>query len=471
MNCYDVLVIGGGVVGSSVLYHLSQYQKNIALLEREPDVCEGTSKTNSAIVHTGFDATPGTLEAQLLAESREIWPVLVERLGIPFLPCGAVMVAVSDEELDTIRNEVYPKALKNGVDDVQVLTKDEVLELIPDVSADVKGGLLVPGESLVDPFWLTRAYAEAAVCNGAEVFVRAEVVGIVFDPDEDRFHITTSDGREFFAKRVVNAAGLWSDDVARLVGDDSFTLTPRKGEFILTEEELQLPHILLPVPSKISKGILVTPIVFGGYLLGPTAEEIEDKRDRATTCEGLRKVVEGTAKLLPKVRHIQSIRQFAGNRAVSSTGDFIVRFSDVVPNFYHVAGIRSTGVSASPGLGAHVAREMAARYGWEPRPDWQAALRVDTADTPASEEIVCLCRSITRGEIDRALSSPVTPTTIDGIKRRTGACLGDCQGNLCMPEIASILANKLGVAYTDVQKHVQGSHLAVPAGEGRVEGQ
>jgi glycerol-3-phosphate dehydrogenase len=470
VNCYEVLVIGGGVVGSSVLYHLSQYQQNIALLEREPDVCEGTSKTNSAIVHTGFDATPGTLEARLLAESREIWPVLVEQLGIPFLPCGAVMVAVTDDEFETIRNEVYPKALKNGVNDVQVLTKDKVMELIPDVSADVKGGLLVPGESLVDPFWLTRAYAEAAVCNGAEVFVRAEVQGIVFDPVAERFRVATSDGREFFAKCVINAAGLWSDDVARLVGDESFTVTPRKGEFVLTEEELQLPHILLPVPSKISKGILVTPVVFGGYLLGPTAEEVEDKRDRSTTEEGLRKVMEGTAKLLPKVRHVQSIRQFAGNRAVSSTGDFIVRFSDVVPHFYHVAGIRSTGVSASPGLGRYVARDLAAHYGWEPRPDWRAELRLDTADVHASDEIVCLCRSITRGEIDRALCRPVAPTTIDGIKRRTGACLGDCQGNLCMPEIAAILADKWGVAFTDVQKHVEGSYLTVPAGEGRVKG-
>ena len=267
----DVLVIGGGVVGSAILRELSRYHARVALLERNPDICECTSKSNSAIVHTGFDAPPGTLEARLLADARELWPQVIERLHIPYLQTGALLIASSDEELNTLANEIIPKAERNGVA-LKRLTRAEILENAAYINPAMVGGALVEGEGIIDPFWTTHAYCESAVLNGARVFTSEFVVGM--SVEESHISVHTSSGLVFAASLVVNAAGLWSDEIARLVGDHSFTLTPRKGQFIIVEEDHGVSQIILPVPNRISKGILVTPIVFGGVLLGPTAEEV-----------------------------------------------------------------------------------------------------------------------------------------------------------------------------------------------------
>src|SRR2546423_1812591 len=257
----DVLVIGGGVVGCAILRELSRYDVAVALLERSPDICEGTSKSNSAIVHSGFDAPPGSLEARLLAEARNLWPNVVDSLHIPYLQTGALMVATSDEELNTVETEIIPKAQRNGVI-LQRLSREEILANAPYVNPDSIGGVLIAGEGIIDPFWTTRAYCENAVLNGAEVFLGQAVSGITVEVDH--IEVRTNGGLTFAATMVVNAAGLWADEVARLAGDSSFKLTPRKGQFIIVEEDYGVSQIILPVPNRISKGILVTPIVFGG---------------------------------------------------------------------------------------------------------------------------------------------------------------------------------------------------------------
>ncbi|WP_376794315.1 NAD(P)/FAD-dependent oxidoreductase [Thermogemmatispora sp.] len=453
----DILVIGGGVVGCAILRELARYDARVALLEQYPDVCEGTSKANSAIVHTGFDARPGTLEARLLAEARLLWPEVIAHLHIPYLQTGALMVALNEQEQATIAEEIIPKAEANGVR-LEPLGRAEILEAAPYVNERIVGGVLVEGEGVIDPFWTTRAYCEHALLNGAQLFLGERVTAI--EVEARRLLVRTESGKRFSASLVVNAAGLWADEVARLAGDTSFRLTPRKGEFLITEEDHGVAQIVLPVPSEVSKGILVTPIVFGGVLLGPTAEDVSDKRDLATTVAGQQRIRAGVARLVPAMATASTVRQFAGLRAVSSTGDYIIRPSTVSERLIHVAGIRSTGLSASPAIGRYVGRLVSETLELPLRTSYREALPEPLSGAAQEDgEVVCLCRSITRGEILAALRSTLPPRTLDGLKRRTGAMLGECQGNLCLPRLIELFQQELGRDPWSLEKHAPGSRL------------
>ncbi len=448
---FDVLVIGGGVVGCAILRELTRYRASVALIERNPDICEGTSKSNSAIIHTGFDAPPGSLEARLLADARDLWPSVIADLHIPYLQTGALMLALTPDDLLTIEHEIIPKAERNGVT-LQPLTREEIVENAPYVNPEVLGGVLIEGEGVIDPFWTTRAYCESAVLNGATVFTGEDVTELRMA--EDRVLVRTSGGRELAASLVINAAGLWSDEIARLAGDASFTIRPRKGQFVVVEEDHGVAQIILPVPNKISKGILVTPIVFGGVMLGPTAEDVDEKTDLATTIEGLRAIREGVRRYVPDVAEAESVRQFAGLRAVGSESDYIIRASTAGRRLLHVAGIRSTGLSASPAIGHYVGELVRAELELVKRADFQAELPEYLAEThPDEGDVICLCRSITRGEILAALRSPLPPGSLDSLKRRTGAMLGDCQGNLCLPQILDLFQQQLGRDPLTLPKH------------------
>jgi glycerol-3-phosphate dehydrogenase len=453
----DILVIGGGVVGCAILHALSRYDASIALIEGLPDICEATSKANSAIVHTGFDAHPGTLEARLLAEARDLWPEVIATLHIPYVQTGALMVATSAQEEARLSSEIMPRAERNGVS-LPRLTREEVLEMAPYLNPQVLSGALIEGEGVIDPFWTTRAYCEQALFNGALLF-RGERVSTL-TVEQTGLHITTERGRRFSASMVINAAGLWADEVARLVGDTSFRLTPRKGEFLITEEDHGVAQIILPVPSPLSKGILVTPIVFGGVLLGPTAEDVQEKSDLATTAAGLQRIREGVSRLVPAMAGAPVVRQFAGLRAVSSSGDYIIRPSTVSRRLLHVAGIRSTGLSASPAIGRYVADLVRAELGLHLRTSYRESLP-EYLSSPAADagEVVCLCRSITRGEVLAAMRGPLPPTTLDGLKRRTGAMLGECQGNLCIPRLIELFREELGRDPLSLEKHVPRSYV------------
>lgn len=450
---FDVLVIGGGVVGCAILRELTRYRASVALLERNPDICEGTSKSNSAIVHTGFDAPPTSLEARLLAEARDLWPAVIADLHIPYVRTGALMLATTPADLLTIENTIIPRAVRNGVAPWR-LTREEILERAPYVNPGVLGGVLIEGEGIIDPFWTTRAYCESAVLNGAAVFTGEDVVELCIE-EEQHVLVRTGGGREFSASLVINAAGLWSDEIARLAGDDSFTIRPRKGQFAVVEGDQRISQIILPVPNEISKGILVTPTVFGGVLLGPTAEEVEAKSDLDTTAEGLRMIREGACKLVPAVAGAASTRQFAGLRAVGSERDYIIRFSIVSRRLLHVAGIRSTGLSASAALGRYVGKLVRAELDLAARADFRAELPASLAETaPDASDVLCLCRSITRGELLVALAGPLPPTSLDGLKRRTRAMLGSCQGNICLPRILDLFQQERGRDPLSVPKHL-----------------
>lgn len=454
MTRWPVVVIGGGVVGSAVLWAFARRGIAGLLLEAEADVCEGTSKANSGIIHTGFDATPGSLEATLLRRASDAWPQVLDSLEVPHLRVGAIMAARSDDELSALRLEYSARAMANGVA-VTMLDRSEALRLAPYLSPSTVGAMSIPNESVVDPFWLTRAFATAAIESGAQVNLREPVVAIDASGSEVVVRTTAA---EHIGEHVVIAAGMASDEIARLLGDDTFGLRPRKGAFLVSEDAYDVDRIVLPVPGPLGKGMLVTPIVFGGVLLGPTAVDGTDRTDRRTTAADRATILESTARLVPAMAMAKPIRAFAGIRHVSSTGDYIIRTAATSDRVHVVAGIRSTGVSTSHAIGDHVARDVIERRGWDAREPRQ--LHPSSRILPdAPGKIVCICRAISESEVVATMSAPLQPQTLDGVKRRCGAGFGDCQGNLCNMEIADILATYRDVPTDAVEKHATGSWL------------
>jgi len=450
-----VVVVGGGVIGCAILHELARHGVAGLLVEAEPDLCEGTSKANSAILHTGFDSKPGTIESRMLRRAAALWPETLEALGVPNLAVGALMLARTREDAGRLATEIAPNAAALGVR-TELLDRAAVRDLAPYLADDVVAALSVPDEAVVDPFWLTRAYAEAAIAAGAEVRLGVAVTGIAVEAD--RATVRLADGTTIASDQVVDAAGLWADHVARLAGDSTFAITPRKGQFLVSEETFGVDRIVLPIPGPLGKGMLVTPIVFGGLLLGPTAADGSDKMDRSTDPDERERILAACRSLVPALDDAAPVRQFAGLRHVSSTGDFILRPSAAGDRLYVAAGIRSTGISTSPAVAEAVVADVAALRGWRlaaPRRPEPPPLELPER----AGELVCLCRSIGRGEIEAACRRPTAPRTLDGIKRRCGATFGDCQGNLCALDVAAIIADERGVAVTAVEKHRAGSWL------------
>ncbi len=457
----EAVVIGGGVVGCAVLLELSSRGIEAVLVECEPDIGEGASKANSAIIHTGFDAKPGTHEARLLRRSAARWPELLEALGVPALTCGALMVARTGDDAARL-GAIQDIAAEHGVG-TEVVDSAWIRQNAPYIDPSATAALHVPGETIVDPFWLTRAYAEAAIALGGRVLTDARVARMAVAPDS--VEIGLVNGRSIRAGQVFDCAGVRADEVAALAGDTSFALTPRKGQFLVSERTFGVDRIVLPIPGPLGKGMLVTPIVFGGVLLGPTAEDGQDKADRSTTETGRQRILAACRELVPDVDGMEPIRGFAGVRAVSSTGDYIIRPSTAGDRLTIVAGIRSTGVSASPAIAEAAVELASAARGWSAR---QAA-RVEPLAGPElgvdAGPVICVCRSVGGAEAAAALAGPTGAVTTDGLKRRCGVGFGDCQGNRCLAAALELVARARGVLPTEVEKHLAGSWLVAAIGE------
>ena len=451
-----VVVVGGGVIGCAVLRGFAQRGILGILLELEPDVGEGASKANSAILHTGFDSKPGTVESMMLRRAAALWPDTLDELNVPFLRVGGLMLARNRDEARRLTSEIAANATVLGVP-TELLDRDALRDVAPYLADDVTAALSIPDEGVLDPFWLTRAYAEAAIAGGAEVRLGQAVVGL--QARDDEIVVQLSDGSTIHAEQVVDAAGLRADDVARLAGDTSFGITPRKGQFLVSEESFGVDRIVLPIPGPKGKGMLVTPIVFGGLLLGPTAVDGTDKDDRSThPGEGLR-IMEACRGMVPALAAAMPVRQFAGLRPVSSTRDFILRPSTTSDRLYLAAGIRSTGISTSPAVAEAVVDEIVSRRRWGATAPARALPPPAFELSEAPGEVVCLCRSISRGEIEAACRQRTAPRTLDAIKRRSGATFGDCQGNLCSLGVARIVAAERAIPVSAVEKHRKGSWL------------
>jgi glycerol-3-phosphate dehydrogenase len=449
----DVAIVGGGVVGCAIARELTGFELRVTLLEAGPDVGAGTSKASTALLHTGFDAKPGTLEARLVARGYELLGVYAERVGIPVERTGALLVAWNDDQLAELPG-ILENARVNGSGDLRELGVEELYRREPHLGPGARGGIEVPGEGLICPFTTPLAYATEAVLAGCDLR-RSTPVTSVARLEGGGFRLVTPGGG-LTCRYLVNAAGLRSDELDRMLGHDRFTVIPRRGELIVFDKLARplVSHILLAVPTKVTKGVLVAPTVFGNVMLGPTAEDVERKDDTDSTRRGVDYLRSEGARIMPELLEHEVTAVYAGLRAATEHADY--QLSVHAPDGYAcVGGIRSTGLSASMAIAEHVREELgAAGLPLEPRAGEPPELRMPNigeagerahlrgeliARDPDYGRIVCFCERVTRGELRDALEGPLPAVDLDGLRRRTRAHMGRCQGFFCGAELAALL--------------------------------
>jgi glycerol-3-phosphate dehydrogenase len=475
---YDVIIIGAGVVGSTLAYKLSQYQLNILLIDKNYDVGEGTSKGSSAIVHTGFDAAVGTLESQLVTTASKLWPQFSEKLKIPYEPCGALLLALNDEQAAQL-DKIHKKALQNGVDDVELLSASTAKRIEPNIASDVRGGMLIPRESLGDPFTLPIACAEVALGNGADILLGTEVVSIE-DPSNTIKKLITASGHRIAGRVIINVAGLGSRHLANQYNGDSFDINPRRGQFLIFDKYSRslTKRILLPIPTVHTKGVLVIPTIFGNLMVGPTAEDfpLGDKNVTDTTLGGLHGISKQVIAMLPALKNQPVINTYSGVRCNCSQGSYLIRHNDSHHGIITVTGIRSTGFTSSPALADYLTQGLHDHHllKFDRDPDavdsrsdtcwpgwWHTPLNKNDvfSKRPDYGRIICYCENISQGEIIDALDSPLKPRTLDAIKRRTRSQMGRCQGFECQMHIAETISQHCDIPLNKITKCGPGSEV------------
>ena len=458
----DVIVIGAGVVGSSVARELSRYNLNVTVLEAGSDVAEGASKANSAIVHAGFDAKPGTNKAKFNVLGNRMFEDVCRDLRVPFRRNGSLVLAFGAEEEKSLA-ELKEKAAKNGVP-VEIIGRDELRRREPNVSPEATAALWAPTGGICCPYELTFRMAENAAANGVTFAFAAKVTQVKVRGEGEQWCVACSDGREFEARAVVNCAGIHSDELNNLVSKTKYAIEARRGEYLMLDkdEDGTFSATMFQVPSKMGKGILVSPTVDGTVIVGPTAEDIPDKEDKATTYAGLEKVKEGARRTYPGLPLDKVITEFSGLRAHETTvGDFILGEAPDAPGFFNAVGVESPGLTSAPAIGVWMAAEVAAKLGaskknpaliskdvsWWPktREMTPEALAELVERDPSFGRVICRCEGVTEGEIRAAIRARVGARTLDGVKRRTRSGMGRCQGGFCTPRLIEILGAELGL--------------------------
>ena len=470
----DIIIIGGGVVGCAVARVLSRRRASVTVLERAADVAEGASKANSGIVHAGFDAKTGTLKARFNVEGSKMYKKLCAELGVPYRQNGALVLAFSNEDRETV-GRLLAQGAANGVEGLRIVERDELCAMEPNVSPEALCALFAPTSAVVSPYELVFALADHAAKNGVEFAFNEEVRSL--RRDGELWRLETSAG-ERTARFVVNCAGV---DSARLhneaTGRDEYHITNRRGQYWLLDHMKEPPfaRTMFQCPTKMGKGVLVTPTAHYNTMIGPTAEDIDDPLDTATTAEGLAFALERSRKTWANASTRGNITNFAGVRAHESGGDFIIGAADGAPGLYEAVGVESPGLSSAPAIAEYLGAMIAADGHIEAKSIWLAADRQpkpfnemtddERADACREDEangrIICRCETVTEAEILRAIRRPVGARTIDGVKRRTRAGMGRCQGGFCSPRVAEILAAELGVPLTEITKDGGASRLLV----------
>ncbi len=466
----DVIVIGAGVVGCATARELTRWNLNVAVLEAGSDVAEGASKANSAIVHAGFDAKPGTNKAKFNVLGNRMFEDVCRELKVPFRRNGSLVLAFGAEDEATLA-ELKARGEQNGVP-TEIIPQDELRRREPNVSPEATAALWAPTGGICCPYELTFRYAENAAANGAEFFFDAKVVNVArVAPTGDYvsdaplpYRVSCADGREFVARAVVNCAGIHSDEISNLVVPTKYSITARRGEYLMLDrdEDGTFSATMFQCPSKMGKGILVSPTVDGTVIVGPTAEDVPDKEDKATTYEGLEKVKAGARRTYPNLPLGKVIAEFSGMRAHETTvGDFILGEALGAPGFFNAVGVESPGLTSAPAIGLYLAGRVAERLGasrknpalvskdvswWPKTRDMKPEELAELVERdPSFGRVICRCEEVTEGEIRAAIRARVGARTLDGIKRRTRSGMGRCQGGFCTPRLIEILGAELGL--------------------------
>ncbi len=469
---YDVTIIGAGIVGAMIARTLSKYDLKICILEAENDVAMGATRANSAIVHAGFDAAEGTLKARLNVRGCALMPDICRELGVRYENNGSLVVAFSEEERATLR-ELFARGKANGVPDLRIVEREELLEMEPNLSQNVLCALYAPTAGIVCPYSLAIAAIGNAMDNAADLKCNFKVSAI--RAGEGGYFVCSQE-ETVKTRIVINCAGLYADEIAKLIGDDSFAVHPRRGEYILLDKDCGhlFSRTIFRTPSALGKGILITPTVHGNLLLGPTSQNGTDKTDKDTTEEGLSKILQSTQECARSIPAQKTITSFCGLRPVGDTGDFIIRSPKA--GFLHVAGIESPGLASSPAIAEYVEELLSDMIPLTPKADYNPIRESTLAfadaslaeknriirENPAYGKIVCRCEGITEGEILEAIRKNPKARDLDGVKRRTRAQMGRCQGGFCGPAITELLARELKIDETSVTKF--GGDSAVLAG-------
>lgn len=463
----DVAVIGAGVVGCSIAKELAKWQLKVAVYEKAEDVGTGTTKANSAIIHSGHSAKPGSQMARLNVLGNGMYPELCKELDVPFRQNGSLNVAFAPEELPGL-DKLMADGLANGVPGMRIVGRDELHEMEPSLGPDACGALYAPTSGIVCPYELTVALAENAARNHV-TFYRSTPVSAVW-----RFHegwmLELGDGSRGLieARAVVNAAGLYSDVFNNMVTSHKIKIIPRKGEYWMVDKSYAgaFKSTIFQLPGPMGKGILVSPTVDGTVIIGPTADDVEDKDDLSTTNQGLQNILRVAKRTWPGVPPSSYITTFAGMRAHLASHDFVLGEPDDAPFFFNAAGIESPGLTSAPAIGKEIAEMVASRLGAQANTDYKpgrppvlrfrhmdnGARAALVAQNPEYGRIICRCESVTEGEVRDCIRRPVGARTIDGVKRRTRAGMGRCQGGFCMPKVLNILADELGVSPLEITK-------------------
>ena len=470
---YDVIIIGAGVSGAAAARELSRYQAKICVLEKEEDVCCGTSKANSAIVHAGYDAETGSLKAKLNVRGNELMGELAEKLDFPFERRGSLVLCLNEDDMPSLQ-ALYERGVANGVKDMRILSREEVLRMEPNVTDHVYAALYAPTAGIVCPFGLNIALAENAYVNGVEFMFNTEVQDI--KRADIGYELHTSQGI-YKAKCVVNAAGVYADRFHNMVSANKIHITARRGDYCLLDKQAgdHVGRTIFALPGKLGKGILVTPTIHGNLLVGPTAVDVEDKEETNTTAEGLMQLFEKAGMSVRNIPTRQVITSFAGLRAHENGDDFIIEEVEDAEGFIDCAGIESPGIASSPAIGEMVAGILRDKMDLKEKDDFiptrQGIRNPNTLgmeernilikENPAYGNIICRCEMITEGEIIDAIRRPLGAKSLDGVKRRTRAGMGRCQSGFCSPRTMEILARECGTNMFDITKSGGKSQIVV----------
>ncbi len=470
---FDVAVIGAGVSGAAIARRLSAYRLSVAILEKCADVSFGVSKANSGIIHAGFHHKPSTLKARLELLGNFMFDALKAELGFPFRRVGILVAAFSYEEMQAVES-LYAQGLANGVPQLEIVSRERILSLEPVLGRDAVGGLSAPTGGIIEPYRFVFALVENALANGVRLCTGWNVAAARHR--HGQWEISSSAGETLRARWVVNAAGLQADDVSAAFGAEEFRIVPRKGEeYILQRGAAGLPaRVIFPVPTANSKGVLVIPTVEGTLMIGPTAQDGDDKADTATTPENLDRVFSLASRMVPRISKKDIITSFAGLRPTLPGDDFFIALSAKAPRFVQVAGIQSPGLTASPAI-AELVKDILKKDGLSltektdfrpsaPRSERARDHAPESLDAlatrdPAYAHILCRCEGVSEAEVVEAIRKG--HTTLDGIKYYTRAGMGRCQGGFCTYRLLAVIARETGVPLERISKHGAGSELVV----------